>query len=93
MAYQEIGKIAMTPRGNWVNGENYQQLDIVTHEGNIYIASKDIANGIQPGSTTSDWQLLLTTEQVQNNLNQQINQLQNIINTIASKQQTALDRE
>ena len=88
MAYQEIGKIAMTPRGNWVNGENYQQLDIVTHEGNIYIASKDIANGIQPGSTTSDWQLLLTTEQVQSNLNQQINQLQNIINTIASKQQT-----
>ena len=88
MAYQEIGKIAMTPRGNWINNENYQQLDIVTHEGNIYIASKDIANGVQPGSTTSDWQLLLTTEQVQSNLNQQINQLQNVIDTIASNQQT-----
>ena len=88
MAYQAIGKIAMTPRGNWVSDKNYQQLDIVTHQGNIYIALNDIAKNIPPELASSNWQLLLTTEQVQGDLNNQINQLQNVIDNIVSNQQT-----
>ena len=38
------GKVAITPKGEFVNGTSYERLDTVTFEGNLYIAKKANAN-------------------------------------------------
>lgn len=88
MAYQAIGKIAMTPKGEWTADNPYQQLDIVTYENNIYIALNDIPKNIKPSTLSDKWQLLLTTEEIQSNLNNQINVIQNLIDHVDSDQKT-----
>lgn len=41
MAKTIIGKVSVTPKGQYVSGTNYERLDIVSYQGTSYIAKSD----------------------------------------------------
>ncbi len=49
-----IGKVSATPKGVWSGENEYEILDIVTHEGNGYISLQDVPAGTQI-TNTSYW--------------------------------------
>ena len=52
-----LGKIVPKPKNKWVIGLEYKYLDIVTHNGNSYIAMRD--NAVEPSDDGVNWQLLV----------------------------------
>ena len=54
MITQKLGKIAITPKGQWVAG-TYERLDMVTDAGSSYISLKD--NNVS-ALNTADWMLV-----------------------------------
>lgn len=49
-----IGKVALTPRGDWNANDTYVFLDVVMDVGNMYIAKQDVPAGT-PTSNTAYW--------------------------------------
>ena len=54
MITENLGKIAITPKGQWVAG-SYERLDMVTNAGSSYISLKD--NNVS-ALNTADWMLV-----------------------------------
>ena len=66
------GRILIIPRGDWIESETYEMLDLVNHGGTSWLA-KRLSVGIAPSADTSDYWFNLigvTTKDVQiaNNL-------------------------
>ena len=57
MINQRLGRVAVTPRGEWSAG-TYTRLDVVTHGGQGFICSS-AETSEEPG-TGSAWQLIAT---------------------------------
>lgn len=57
MANVNLGKVALTPKGNWDNTITYEKLDVVTYDGNSYIAKTGIPIGTSVTTGTEYWQL------------------------------------
>lgn len=55
MAEQNLGKIVMTPVGEYIDGESYRFLDLVEENGSSYVSI--IPNNINPLSSDT-WQLV-----------------------------------
>lgn len=51
-----LGKVSVTPKGEWIDGIKYSRLDIVTYDGNSYLSIKD--DNTYPLDNASYWQLL-----------------------------------
>lgn len=89
MAYQPLGKIAMTPKGEWNSSDSYQQLDVVTFNGSVYISIQDINPGESaPNMNNEKWQKLLDISEITGNVNTKLAQVNSLIETIDNKQDT-----
>ena len=55
MITQNLGKISITPKGQWVAG-TYERLDLVTNAGSSYLSLKD--NNVSELTVTADWMLV-----------------------------------
>ena len=57
-----LGKVAMTPKGEWSNTATYEKLDLVikteSTQASLYIATDDIAAGT--ALSNSKWQKLFS---------------------------------
>lgn len=66
-----LGKVAMTPKGEWSNTAAYEKLDLVikteSTQTSLYIATVDIAAGT--ALTDSKWQRLYTVKNGTNGTN------------------------
>ena len=66
-----LGKVAMTPKGEWSNTATYEKLDLVTKtestQASLYIATDDIVAGT--ALTDSKWQKLHTVKNGTNGTN------------------------
>lgn len=51
MSKQILGKVCVTPKGEWDNTLMYDVLDIVTYEGSSYLAKQTVETGIDIGNT------------------------------------------
>jgi len=47
----DLGKVVCTPQGAWSNESAYEKLDIVTNNGNAYLAISDVAAGTSLSNT------------------------------------------
>lgn len=47
-SYKNLGKVCLTPAGDWTRANFYERIDVVTHPitGRSYIAKKDVPKGI-----------------------------------------------
>lgn len=47
-AYKNLGKVCLTPAGDWTRANSYERIDVVTHPitGRSYIAKKDVPIGV-----------------------------------------------
>lgn len=54
-----IGKIAITPKGNYSDSVQYEPYDLITYGGSSYLAKKNV-KGILPGNTNY-WQLIASS--------------------------------
>lgn len=57
MSKTDLGKVMVTPKGEWDNTLMYEILDIVEHEGSSYLAIQDVETGIDI-SNTLYWMLI-----------------------------------
>lgn len=57
MPSQVLGKVSVTPRGDYNAGTTYHALDIVGHEGGSYLAMKEVT-GIEPSNDQTNWMQL-----------------------------------
>lgn len=53
----DLGKVAIMPKGEWVIGVLYEILDMVTHNGNLYLSLKDTS--VEPTDDGINWMLLM----------------------------------
>ena len=44
---KNVGRVSIVPKGDWNINNTYIRLDLVTHDGNSYIAKKDVPKNIQ----------------------------------------------
>ena len=56
MATTNLGRVSVVPKGQWNSGTEYKKLDIVTSNGNSYIAVLDNTN--KAVTNTTYWQLV-----------------------------------
>lgn len=54
---QSLGKVAIIPKGEYNSATEYQLYDLVSYQGNSYLAIRDKIRGIRPTSSYY-WQLL-----------------------------------
>ncbi len=57
MPNTNLGKVKLTPRGDYNPATQYEILDIVTNAGGSYVALKDVI-GITPNNDGTNWQQL-----------------------------------
>ena len=57
MPSQVLGKVSVTPKGDYNAGTTYYALDIVGYEGGSYLAMKEVT-GIEPGNDGTNWMQL-----------------------------------
>lgn len=57
MPSQVLGKVSVTPRGDYNAGTTYYALDIVGYEGGSYLAMKEVT-GIEPSNDQVNWMQL-----------------------------------
>jgi hypothetical protein len=56
MTTKVLGKVAITPKGEYSNATTYQLLDLITYEGGSYLALKETTGNLP---TNNDyWQLI-----------------------------------
>jgi hypothetical protein len=53
-----LGKVSITPKGRWDSSTQYERLDAVLYEGDLWIAKKDNINQ-QPSEETTFWKIAL----------------------------------
>ena len=53
----DLGKIMVTPAGEWARDKNYEILSFVRHDGSGYLAIKN-NNGVEPGTDDLIWMLV-----------------------------------
>ena len=58
MASVNLGKVTVTPKGDWSNSTAYEKLDIVSDGGSAYLAKKAVPAGTAL-TNTSYWQVLV----------------------------------
>lgn len=59
MAQYDLGKVTLTPRGNFDSTATYNYLDLVVHQGSSYVCVvKQSISGSIPSYDNSDWQLI-----------------------------------
>ena len=51
-----LGKVGMTPKGEWNNSTTYERLDIVSYEGSSYIAIAENRNSV-PTDSNPNWMI------------------------------------
>lgn len=56
MATKILGKVAITPKGEYNNATTYQSLDLITYEGGSYLALKETAGNLP--TNNEYWQLI-----------------------------------
>lgn len=58
-AYKNLGKVCLTPAGDWNRDKSYERIDVVTHPitGRTYIAKKDVPAGVSI-ENQEYWQLI-----------------------------------
>lgn len=54
---KNVGRVSIVPKGDWNINNTYIRLDLVTHDGNSYIAKKDVPKNIQL-SNNEYWMLI-----------------------------------
>ena len=57
MPSQVLGKVSVTPKGDYSSATTYYALDIVGYEGGSYLAMKEVT-GIEPGNDGINWMQL-----------------------------------
>ena len=57
MATIDLGKIAITPEGQWSSGKYYEKLSLVIFNGQSYLSLRD-TTGDNPETSRSDWMLI-----------------------------------
>lgn len=43
--------------GTWQRAATYDRGEVVTHDGSMWVAVDNVANGVKPGSNPEAWQL------------------------------------
>lgn len=56
MATKILGKVAITPKGEYNNATTYQSLDLITYEGGSYLALKETIGNLP--TNNEYWQLI-----------------------------------
>lgn len=56
MATKILGKVAITPKGEYNNATTYQNLDLITYQGNSYLALKETTGNLP--TNNEYWQLI-----------------------------------
>jgi hypothetical protein len=56
MATKILGKVAITPKGEYNNATTYQNLDLVTYDGGSYLALKETKGNLP--TNNKYWQLI-----------------------------------
>ena len=54
-----IGKVMITPKGNYDATVYYSKFDVVYHNGSSYMSLDDGLVGITPGTDSTKWKLLV----------------------------------
>ena len=57
MPSQVLGKVSVTPKGDYNSGTTYYALDIVGYEGGSYLAMKEVT-GVEPSNDQVNWMQL-----------------------------------
>lgn len=58
MAVQNLGRVGLVLKGDWSSSTAYVPLDVVSYDGNSWVAKRNNTN-VEPNTTnTSDWQLI-----------------------------------
>ena len=57
MPSQVLGKVSVTPKGDYNSGTTYYALDIVGYEGGSYLAMKEVT-GVEPSNDQTNWMQL-----------------------------------
>ena len=57
MPSQVLGKVSVTPKGNYNSATTYYALDIVGYEGGSYLAMKEVT-GVEPSNDQTNWMQL-----------------------------------
>lgn len=58
MAQSNLGKVMLTPRGNYSAGATYNMLDFVLYGGASFVALENDLRGVTPSAASPSWQLL-----------------------------------
>ena len=56
MATKILGKVAITPKGEYNSATTYQDLDLITYQGNSYLALKETTGNLP--TNNEYWQLI-----------------------------------
>lgn len=56
MTTKVLGKVAITPKGEYSNATTYQLLDLITYEGGSYLALKETTGNLP--TNNEYWQLI-----------------------------------
>lgn len=56
MATKILGKVAITPKGEYNSATTYQDLDLITYQGNSYLALKETKGNLP--TNNEYWQLI-----------------------------------
>ena len=54
MASQELGKVSLTPKGDYSSSTPYERLDIVSYNGGSYLALQNVT-GVEPADDGTNW--------------------------------------
>ena len=58
MAVQNLGRVGIVPKGAWNSTTNYVPLDLVSYDGNSWVAKRNNTNVTPNTNNTDDWQLI-----------------------------------
>lgn len=94
MAKSIIGKVAITPKGDYSNTTQYKKLDVVTFEGSSYVCLKD-SRGIAV-TNTEYWQLMakhgeFTAQQLEDFKDAVVEDSKDEMDTYTNTKKTELD--
>ena len=54
MPMQNLGKVSIVPKGNYSADTQYGRLDLVTYNGNAYLAKVSV-EGVAPNTDSTKW--------------------------------------
>lgn len=57
----DAGRILIIPKGDYVADVAYERLDLVRHNGNVWLAKKD-TTGVEPSADSDDWFFMGNTD-------------------------------